>query len=398
MKIDRALLRASWQSWISSDNRRREGPYWLQWVWTLLFGAAVAVPFAVVAVIASARGPALLDPGVWASWYGRNLIVCVTIAVVVHGLFDIGRLWLATPERLARWRPWQRTAYFSGTPMLGVVIGWPIGLMLAGAELSRWIRHPEGLVSIVGSVAVALLITLAFHHYFAAKTREIDTARRATETQLKLLQAQIEPHFLFNTLANVLSLMEHDPPRARQMLASFTDYLRASLGTLRQDDSTVAAELALARSYLELLQTRMDERLRFHIHADEGALGLPLPPLLLQPLVENAIVHGLEPSIAGGHVGVSARVQGDSLVLEVHDDGCGPAAAGAASRPVGATPAGHGLALQNIRQRLRTRYGESARLSIDAASPGTRARIELPVQPVTAAAMAGPAGTPGATA
>jgi hypothetical protein len=379
MHLDRALLRTSWQSWISSDNRRRAGPYWLQWVWTLLFGAAIALPFTVVAVLASARGAELLEPAAWAHWYGRNLIVCVTIASLIHLLFDIGRLLLATPERLARWQPWQRTAYFSGLPMLGVVIGWPIGLVLAGAELSRWLRHPEGLVSIAGSVAVALLITFAFHHYFAAKTREIDTARRATETQLKLLQAQIEPHFLFNTLANVQSLMEHDPPRARQMLASFTEYLRATLGTLRQDDSTVADELALARSYLELLQVRMDERLRFRIEADEAARSQPLPPLLLQPLVENAIVHGLEPSIAGGLVHVSARVQGASLVLQVLDDGRGPTAAGEPLLPAASPRTGHGLALENIRQRLRTRYGDAARLSIEAASPGTRARIELPL-------------------
>jgi len=397
MDIDLDLLRASWRSWISSDNRRRVGPYWLQWVWTLLFGAVIAVPFAVVAVIASERGNALLDPAVWAHWYGRNLVVCVTIASVIHLLFDLGRLVLATPARLARWQPWQRTAYFSGTPMLGVVLGWPLGLVLAGAELAGWIRHPEGLVAIGGSVGMALLITFAFHHYFAAKTREIDTARRATETQLKLLQAQIEPHFLFNTLANVQSLMDHDPPRARQMLASFTDYLRASLGTLRQDDSTVADELALARSYLELLQTRMDDRLRFRIDADEAAQRQPLPPLLLQPLVENAIVHGLEPSIHGGHVAVSARVQGGRLVLEVLDDGCGPATAAAgaggptatAATPAVASRKGHGLALENIRQRLRTRYGAAARLDIEAASPGTRARIELP--------LAVPEKTPGAT-
>ncbi len=379
MDIDRALLRASWHSWISSDNRPRAGPYWLQWVWTLLFGAAIAVPFTVVAVMAAVRGPASLDPAVWLTWYGRNLVVCVTISVTIHLLFDAGRLLLATPARVARWQSWQRTAYFSGTPLVGVVIGWPIGLWLAGAELGRWITHPQGTVTIIGTVTIALIITFAFHHYFAAKTREMDAERRATETQLRLLQAQIEPHFLFNTLANVLSLMDHEPARAKQMLESFTDYLRASLGSLRRDDSLVGDELEVARSYLELLQTRMDDRLRFDIDADDAARRQPVPPLLLQPLVENAVVHGLEPSIGGGRVAVSARVQGDRLVLEVHDDGRGLDAPPVAGR--GPRSGGHGMALENIRQRLVTRYGSAAALRIEPANPGTRARIELPLAP-----------------
>jgi sensor histidine kinase YesM len=223
------------------------------------------------------------------------------------------------------------------------------------------------------SLSTTLVLTFFFHHWFSSKARQYHAEQRATEAQLKLLQAQIEPHFLFNTLANVQSLMDHDLPRARQMLGSFTDYLRASLGTLRRDDSAVADELELARSYLELLQARMDDRLRFSIDADEAARTLPLPPLLLQPLVENAVVHGLEPSIDGGSVTVTARVRGDRLVLEVRDDGRGPDA------PPSGARRGNGVALQNIRERLFTRYGEQARLSIEPAHPGTCARIELPL-------------------
>jgi sensor histidine kinase YesM len=116
------------------------------------------------------------------------------------------------------------------------------------------------------------------------------------------------------------------------MLASFTDYLRATLGTLRHDDSTLADELELARSYLQLLQVRMDDRLRFRIEADEAARSQPLPPLLLQPLVENAIQHGLEPSIEGGTRARARPGAGRKLVLEVQDDGLGPTAAGAPQR------------------------------------------------------------------
>ena len=376
MKIDRQLLAASWQSWVSNDNRHRAGPWWLQWLWTLLFCVGLAVPFTVLGFFAFARGEgAWRNLGGWAYWYGRNLIVCLSIGAVIHLLFDISRRWLATPERVGRWKPWQRTVFFSGTPMLGVALGWPLGVRLAGSDVTVWISSREGNNILVGTMLISIMITFLFHHFFSAKTRQIQAERRATESQLRLLQAQIEPHFLFNTLANVQSLMDHDLPKARQMLASFTDYMRASLTTLRGDHSEVAHELALAQSYLQLLQSRMEDRLAFTITADDAARRQPLPPLLLQPLVENAVVHGLEPSIPGGTVRVSAQVHGSQLVLEVQDDGCGLAApARRSSRP------GAGLALANIRQRLLARYGSAASLELSAANPGTLARITLPLQ------------------
>ncbi len=376
MKIDRQLLAASWQSWVSNDNRHRAGPWWLQWLWTLLFCVGLAVPFTVLGFFAFARGEgAWRNLGGWAYWYGRNLIVCLSIGAVIHLLFDISRRWLATPERVGRWKPWQRTVFFSGTPMLGVALGWPLGVRLAGSDVTVWISSREGNNILVGTMLISIMITFLFHHFFSAKTRQIQAERRATESQLRLLQAQIEPHFLFNTLANVRSLMDHDLPKARQMLASFTDYLRASLTTLRGDHSEVAHELALAQSYLQLLQSRMEDRLAFTITADDAARRQPLPPLLLQPLVENAVVHGLEPSIPGGTVRVSAQVQGSQLVLEVQDDGCGLAAPARRSSNAGA-----GMALANIRQRLLARYGSAASLELSAARPGTLARITLPLQ------------------
>ena len=375
MGIDRAVLAASWHSWVSNDNRRRAGPWWLQWLWTLLFCLGLAVPFTVLGFFAFARGEgAWRNLGGWAYWYGRNLIVCLSIGVTVHLLFDIGRRWFAAPERVCRWPAWLRTVYFSGTPLLGVVLGWPLGVRLAGSDVTVWISSREGNNVVVGTVLLSVMLTFLFHHFFAAKTRQFEAEKRATEAQLRLLQAQIEPHFLFNTLANVQSLMDHDPPRARQMLSSFTDYLRASLTTLRGESSTVAQELALAESYLLLLQGRMENRLQFSITADDAARAQPLPPLLLQPLVENAVVHGLEPSIEGGKVQVTARVSGKRLVLEVRDDGRGPGAP-----PRRGPRDGTGLALTNIRQRLLARHGDSATLEVLPAHPGTLARITLPL-------------------
>ena len=376
MNIDRAVLRASWQTWVSNDNRPRAGPWWLQWVWTGVFSMALAVPFTVLGFVAYGSGTGAWRnlPG-WLHWYGRNWIVCITIAVIIHLLFDIGRVLWATPARLGGWQPWQRTLYFAGTPVLGLAVGWPLGVWLAGADVMRWFDSPEGANLVAGSILLGLVISVLFHLFFAAKTRQIEAERRATEAQLRLLQAQIEPHFLFNTLANVHTLMDHDLPKARQMLANFTDYLRASLGMLRNEHNTVAHELDLAQSYLQLLQGRMEDRLRFTITATDAARALPLQPLLLQPLVENAVVHGLEPSIDGGSVQVDARVQNGKLVLEVRNDG-----RSLDSAPQAGTRRGAGMALANIRQRLLTRYGSAAHLTMSALQPGTLARITLPLE------------------
>ncbi len=379
MKLDKHSLAASWEAWISNSNHERTGPRWLQWFWTLAFAAVLALFFTLLGFFAFARGNgAWRNLGGWAEWYGRNLVVCITVAGLIHLMLDVLRTWWATPARIKGWRDWQRSLFYAGVPMLGVAVGWPLGVTLAGADLRQWLRSDNGPNLIFGTLALSAAISMLLHYWFASKNKAIDAERRATEAQLRLLQAQIEPHFLFNTLANVQSLMDHDPPKAKQMLASFTDYLRASLGSLRSEESAVADELALAQSYLQLLQGRMEDRLRFEVQSDEAARRQPLPPLLLQPLVENAVVHGLEPSIDGGMVRVSARVQqaagSQQLVLEVQDDGRG---LDAPPRP-GARK-GNGLALANIRKRLLTRYGPGATLQIQATHPGTLARIIVPL-------------------
>lgn len=371
MKLDRPLLRASWHGWIAGD-LRPAGPRWLQWLWVLLFALAMAVVFTVMGFVLSRSGGGWLT---WLGWFGKNLVVCLLIVALIQGLHEAVRWRIGDPSKLKHWPVWQRTLVFTGIPILGVVIGWPLGVMLVGMDLAEWLARPEGLRMVGTSIGLAVIVTLILHHLLAARARLIDSERRTTEAQLRLLQAQMEPHFLFNTLANVQSLMDHDPPKARRMLSSFTDYLRASLTTLRGDSSTVAQELVLAENYLLLLQGRMEDRLAFAISADDAARAQPLPPLLLQPLVENAVVHGLEPSIEGGRVQVTARVNATQLVLEVRDDGRGPDAA-----PRRAPAAGNGLALANIRQRLLARYGAAATLEVLPGHPGTLARLTLPLQ------------------
>ena len=375
MKINAQLLRASWRSWVATD-MVRVGPYWLQLMWTLVFCTALAIGFTIVGWLVQRREASL---GQWAVLFGQNLVLCCVIGYIIQGLFELFGHWMGR-QRLRALAGWRATLYFGSIPLLGVAIGWPVGVLLASGGIPHWMRGPQVLEVFGTAFLIAIMLSFGFHLYFAASAKRVEAEKRATEAQLRLLQAQMEPHFLFNTLANVQSLIDHEPRLAKQMLESFTDYLRATLSQLRRDDSAVAEELALAEAYLKLLATRMSERLRFSIDADDRARSAVLPPLLLQPLVENAVHHGLEPKVEGGQVQLRARVAGDQLVLEVQDDGLGLDAA-----PRRARRSGAGMALANLRERLATRYGDAARLELSALAPGTLARITLPLETAGAA-------------
>jgi sensor histidine kinase YesM len=203
-------------------------------------------------------------------------------------------------------------------------------------------------------------------------------ARRLVEAELKLLQAQIEPHFLFNTLSNVVGLVDRDPPRAKRMLLNLTSYLRGSLGRTRAGATTLGEELDLVRAYLEIQAVRMGDRLSFVLSCPDELRTVPLPPLLVQPLVENALRHGLEPRPAGGRLWVSAAREGGGLALEVRDDGPG-------LDPH--LPAGVGLT--NVRERVRAVSGGRGALTLrPVAAGGLSARITLPLDPPAAPARA----------
>jgi two-component sensor histidine kinase len=377
MALTSTLLRASWQSWLTDEHGRR-GPYWLQLVWTALFSMVVALGFTVLGFAVFERGGrSWLDPAAWAHWYGINLIVSALIAFLIHGLYELGTAVIGR-QRLRGLKGLRRVAYYAGVPMLGVMIGWPAGVWLVGGRSG--LKLGVGTAELaIGMLIASLAITFVFYLWFEAKARQVMAERSATEARFQLLQAQIEPHFLFNTLAHVESLIDHDPARAKRMLETFTDYLRASLGEMRRQQSTVGAELDMAAAYLRLLQLRMEDRLRFEIEADDAVRALKLPPLLLQPLVENAIQHGLEPKVEGGCVRLRATVEGEQLRLVVEDDGLGPDAPARRTSAPGRTG---GLALANIRQRLASRHGDAASLTLEPLNPGTRATLLLPLEPL----------------
>ena len=367
--VSQETLRRSWRSWFSEDMQHVR-PRWLQYVWTLVFCLIVALGLTVVGFLTFVddAGAWRKLPGWW-HWYQINVVISLCVGFAIHFLFDASQRVIGA-QRIRRLRPWQKRLFFTTIPITGVAIGWPLGVLWAlGVDVGRWfsLARPRLLV---GGVLLLLLIFL-LNHLFAIKARQLAAEARAAEAQLKLLQAQIEPHFLFNTLANVVSLIESDAARARQMLEAFIAYLRSSLTTLRGEDATLGQELDVAEAYLELLQMRMAERLHYRIDVAEAERERRLPALLLQPLVENAIVHGLEPKLEGGSVVVRATRAGATLSLVVEDDGLGLRAPNRAG-------AGAGVALDNIRQRLAARYGNAASLRVEDGHPGVRATITLP--------------------
>lgn len=202
-----------------------------------------------------------------------------------------------------------------------------------------------------------------------AECRRQSLQAQMVEARLSALQAQIEPHFLFNTLANVKRLYETVPHQGREMLASLISYLRAALPSMRQSGSTLGRELELARSFLTILKMRMGERLDFSIMADSSLHDTPVPPMILPTLVENAIKHGLSPLPEGGRIDIAARLDDGHLVVDVRDNGAGFSSAG-----------GSGVGLANTRSRLTAIYGPSASLSLSSAAPrGVVASVRLPL-------------------
>jgi hypothetical protein len=238
--------------------------------------------------------------------------------------------------------------------------------------------HPDSL-ALIGVLALIALKLLAGGKRRAEQ--EADTAREdadlarlqreAADAKLAAMQAQIEPHFLFNTLASIDQLIQSDPARASHVQKSLIQYLRAAIPQIRDDAqrSSLGKQLEMSRAYLEIMQVRMEERLQYEIRISEGLYGAEFPSMMLQTLIENAIKHGLEPRPEGGALIVSAEVGRNRLIVSVEDNGmgCGDAA----------EVTGTGLA--NIRERLRLLYGDKAGFSLRARDGGgALARIELP--------------------
>jgi len=195
--------------------------------------------------------------------------------------------------------------------------------------------------------------------------------RRESDARLRLLQAQVEPHFLFNTLANVQALVDSGSPQASKVLSSLIAYLRAAVPRVNSRMATLAREVELARAYLELMQMRMPDRLRYAIHLEPAAAQLECPPMTLLTLVENAVRHGVDPSETGGRIDADLWLRDGRCVIRVTDTGVG----------LNSKTHGLGTGLSNLRERLKLAFGGEARFSLTENAPrGVCAEISFPVR------------------
>ena len=387
-------------------------PAGLRWWRYPVFGAAWLWRRSLVLALASAglAGLAILGIGaaLGAWWLALNAGIGIGVALLASAVCGPG---LATAARHLRWpRNVERVAVVLAV-VVGIAAAWQFNRR-ATSHLEDIVRptleRPSGKVRVVvrrstpaasplsprkvgNLLALAALYGLAgggwaLRAYFAEPRRlraerehreMLALRQQAQRSDLKLavLQAQVEPHFLFNTLASLRSLIRQDPERAEAMLDALSDHLRATIPRLRADlellESTLGQQIDLCASYLALMQVRMGERLRFDVDVDAATRAMPFPPLMLISLVENAIKHGIEPKAGPGWVGIRARCTEGTLEVRVEDNGRGL---------VPGTSSGIGLA--NIREQLRTRYGDRASLAVGArAGGGVAAVLRLPVRP-----------------
>jgi sensor histidine kinase YesM len=307
-----------------------------------------------------------------------TLVISNLIGFMIHGALHL----------IERHLPRENMRTFRAAQVLAIaaasVIGIPFGnALVVGSSPLRFYQTSGTLIFLLAfglmtAVLMVLVLSAGEHRMRraaeAARQQEQIAAagRLIAEARLRALQAQIEPHFLYNTLANVVSLIDSQPAKARRMLERFIDYLRASLSASRAEHATLQGELDLAGAYLDVLGVRLEGRLRWRFELDPAVGSLPLPPMLLQPLVENAIMHGIEPKLEGGEIVVCARLEEGLLCIEACDSGLGLRMA--PPRP------GGGVGLSNLRERLRQLYGSGAQLQlIENPAGGVTSRLLLPL-------------------
>lgn len=308
-----------------------------------------------VAVVLAVTAP--LDGG-----FARHLLFSESIGLSIAGFAMLISRLLPSRDGESRTQPFAAAA-------AAIPLGYVGGMSFAHALLGEPVR----LLSVEHSKQIGLLATLiasALVVYFlwtrdclarAAAARS-EAQRLAAESKLRLLQAQIEPHMLFNTLANLRALVEDDPLQAKAMIDRLITYLRSTLAASRNPSATLAAEFAQLRAYLEIMALRMGPRLAWHLHLPDDLNQETVPPMLLQPLVENALKHGLEPKVGAGSIEVRARRTADGIEIVVADDGLG-------LQPEGIGDCADNYGLGHVRERLRSTFGKQASLTISRRAP-----------------------------
>jgi sensor histidine kinase YesM len=264
--------------------------------------------------------------------------------------------------------------YFLGHQIAFVVLGEPM----------RMVGHQQ--ISLIPILFTALAGAVALN-YFATRetlareaTARSEAQRLAVEAQLRLLRAQLDPHMLFNSLANVRSLVREDVDRAESMIDQLIVYLRSALAASQTDSVALSREFAQLRAYLDIMALRMGPRLSYRLDLPAELERAEVPPMLLQPLVENAIKHGLEPKVGRGSIEVVARALPGGIEIRVSDSGLGlPPDDDADHSGQPARPVNTSYGLQHVRDRLRVLYGPSARLELERRDPtGVSAVVFIP--------------------
>ena len=287
----------------------------------------------------------------------------------------------STRRLISNWNTqWFRVAFIVPVAaVLGFFLGsWLADLLTGNHSLRYWTTQPA---KAWGFLTISMICGMVLTYFFVSRAqlatereRAEAALRHAAESRLRLLESQLEPHMLFNTLANLRALIAADPARAQTMLDHLIDYLRATLSASRASTHTLEQEFARLHDYLALMAVRMGPRLQYTLDLPDALKQLTVPPLLLQPLVENSIQHGLEPKVEGGSITVQARQAGELLVLEVIDTGLG-------LKPEANSVQGKGFGLSQVRERLATLYGNASAIELAAThAGGTRASITIPLK------------------
>ena len=315
--------------------------------------------------------------------YQVSLVYSLCIGTANWVLIDLGRFVVGVSPHTLWPSGWRGPALV----VFGIVMGYLGGTAVADLWFGWSSWEGQSARQLQASLAITLVAGMVISGYFylmgkgQVLQRHMEEARnQATEAQLRLLLTQLEPHMLFNTLANLRVLVGIDPERAQHMLDHLIAYLRATLSASRVTEHSLQAEFDRLRDYLELMAVRMGPRLRYQLDLPEDLRQAAVPPLLLQALVENSIRHGLEPKVEGGQITLRAELDPSApdhapqLRITVQDSGVGlrPASPDTARQDPG-----RGFGLTQVRERLRTLYGPEARLSIGPAEPGPGTTVQL---------------------
>jgi signal transduction histidine kinase len=325
----------------------------------------------VAVALAIALGVGLL---LWYPWKSSpfSLLLCsITLVLAGTTVFSLFEVW---PRTLPRWiERWVLQVVAVGVAMAITIF--VIHRSFPGVPNHDLLLLGFAAVLVAPWTALAAIIrqkeAFARHQKLAFALERSELERQALDARLHLLQAQVAPHFLFNTLANVQALVDAGSPHASTLLRSLVDYLRAAVPLLHEPAATIERELRLVRPYLELMQMRMPDRLQYAMNVDPSALQVRCPPTTLLTLVENAVRHGIDPSEEGGRIDIDVERPGERCVIRVTDTGGG-------LRP---SANGLGTGLQTLRERLQLIFGDTARLRLTSgASRGVVVEVDMPAR------------------